>query len=132
MESPDSEKTTAAPEASHSERVDASSASPDSQVIPKRKGRKAFEDEVAAAPAPEKAPEVAQEKVFEAIKSDLLDDQRVGALGRTMPMDADSDQILREEIQRYCRDHFERVAKSVIESELGRLANERARHLVDH
>jgi CheY-like chemotaxis protein len=48
-----------------------------------------------------------------------------------LPVDAVTTQAIREAVMEYCQKHFKEVAVEVISAELRRLAEERARHLVD-
>lgn len=40
--------------------------------------------------------------------------------------------MIQKEVSKYCEEHFDELARSVVETELRRLAMERARHLVDN
>ena len=44
---------------------------------------------------------------------------------------ADLARLVREAVEEYCNRHFAELARSIITTELRRLADDRARHLVD-
>lgn len=110
-----------------------------------RKGRRAFAEQASEAVKEKIVQEVAQTSsrqptIGKAVTKQPVVAQREGAQGDQVAISEEVENLIanqlphliQKEVSRYCEEHFDELARSVVETELRRLAMERARHLVDN
>lgn len=96
------------------------------------KGKKAFQTPMEPAiprpPESGRGQEGPQESVLDDFKGDVADVRMEIA----RQMREQLPQLVRESVESYCAIHFPKLAREVITTELRRLADEKARHLIDN